>query len=101
MVEITFRSFNLRHLVFSETFQSEIYSMFKQIFLLNTQLTIICFDVTLVTFFAVARYPAAGNDTQNASKMLDTWQPGTILKNASKMLDTRQPGTILKMLQKC
>ena len=32
---VTFRAFSLRHLVFSETFQSEIYSMFKQIFLLN------------------------------------------------------------------
>ena len=33
--------------VFSESFQSEIYSMFKQIFLVNAQLTIVCFDVTL------------------------------------------------------
>ena len=43
---ITFRAFSLQHLVFSETFQSEIYSMFKQIFLLNVQFTIVCFDVT-------------------------------------------------------
>ena len=44
---VTFRAFGLRQLVFSETFQSEIYSMFKQIFLLNAQFTIVCFDVTL------------------------------------------------------
>ena len=29
---------------FWESFQSEIYSMFKQIFLLNAQFTIVCFD---------------------------------------------------------
>ena len=29
---------------FSETFQSEIYSIIKQIFLLNAQFTIVCFD---------------------------------------------------------
>ena len=34
-------------MVFLETFQSEIYSMFKQIFLLNAQFTIVCFDVAL------------------------------------------------------
>ena len=33
--------------VFSETFQSDIYSMYKQTFLLNPQFTIVCFDVTL------------------------------------------------------
>ena len=33
--------------VVSETFQSEIYPMFKHIVLLNTQFTIVCFDVTL------------------------------------------------------
>ena len=44
---VTFRVFSLQHLVFSETFQSEIYSMFKQIFLLNAQFTIVCFDLTL------------------------------------------------------
>ena len=44
---VTFRAFSLPHLVFSETFQSEIYSMLKQIFLLNAQFTIVCFDVTL------------------------------------------------------
>ena len=32
---------------FSETFQSEIYLMLKQVFLLNAQFTIVCFDVTL------------------------------------------------------
>ena len=44
---ITFTAFSLRHLVFSEHFQSEIYSMFKQIFLLNAQFTMVCFDVIL------------------------------------------------------
>ena len=44
---VTFRVFSLQHLVFSETFQSEIYPMFKQIFLLNAQFTIVCFDLTL------------------------------------------------------
>ena len=42
--------------------------------------------------YAVARYPAAGNDTQNArypAARNDT-------QNASKMLDTRQPGKIQK-----
>ena len=33
--------------VFSETFESEIYSMFKQIFLSNAQFAIVCFDVAL------------------------------------------------------
>ena len=32
---------------FSETFQSETYSMFKQIFLLNALFAIVCFDVTV------------------------------------------------------
>ena len=44
---VTFRAFSLQHLVFSGTFQGEIYSIFKQIFLLNAQFTIVCFDVTL------------------------------------------------------
>ena len=44
---VTFRAVSLRHLVFSESFESEIYSMFKQIFLLNAQFTIVYFDVTL------------------------------------------------------
>ena len=44
---VTFRAFSLQHLVFSaETFQSEIYSIFKQIFLLHVKFTIFCFDVT-------------------------------------------------------
>ena len=44
---VTFRPSVFDILYFSETFQSEIYSMSKQIFLLNAQFTIICFDVTL------------------------------------------------------
>ena len=44
---VTFRAFSRRHLVFSEVFPSEIYSMFKQIFLLNAQFTILYFEATL------------------------------------------------------
>ena len=39
-----------------------------------------------------ARYPAAGNDTQNARYP----EAGNDTQNASKMLDTRQPGKIQK-----
>ena len=46
---VTFRAFSIRHLamVFSETLQSEICSIIKQIFLLNAQFTIVSFDVSL------------------------------------------------------
>ena len=43
----TFRAFSIRHLVFSKTFQSKIYLMFKKMFLLNSQFTIVCF-ITLM-----------------------------------------------------
>ena len=46
-IVVIFRAFGLQHLVFLETFQGEIYSMFKQIFLLIAQFTVVCFDVTL------------------------------------------------------
>ena len=64
---------------------------------------------TAFNFNAVARYPAAGNDTQNArypeagNETQNARYPaaGNETQNASKTLDTRQPGTILKMLRKC
>ena len=59
--------------------------------------TICRLQVEQVNTYAVARYPAAGNDTQNARYPA----AGNDTQSGSKMLDTRQPGTTLKVPRKC
>ena len=55
---VTFRIFSLQHLVFSETFQSEIYLMFKQIFLFNAQLPL-CVLMQLCGNFSGVKFAGA------------------------------------------